>query len=139
MKTEFTLYQNVNLVLADPWYNTRSAQAQAGSAHIVSCKEDTEDTVRLVSNVMAPRARVHSTCSDLMFRWTKSLRRLKSMAENLEAEFERSRKSFCMASRQKARLSSTQKSPGFTTVFRTVETCFTHSCQKLPSSFGGAV
>lgn len=59
--------EKVNLVLADPPYNIRSARGQSNSAYNAFLKTDIEDAVKLIGNVMAPGARGHMFCSDSMF------------------------------------------------------------------------
>lgn len=68
------LHQNVNLLLANLLYSTRSAWIQANSDHDVFCEKDTQDSVRSLSKVMGPGVRDHTLCSDLIFlRCSKSL------------------------------------------------------------------
>lgn len=47
-----TLHQNVNLLLADPLSNTRNARGQASSTHDVLSKEDVNDAVKFMSNIV---------------------------------------------------------------------------------------
>lgn len=45
------------VVLTDPAYDTRNGRGQTSFAHNVLCKEQIEDAVRFVSNVMGHGAR----------------------------------------------------------------------------------
>lgn len=62
------LTDNVNLVLADPLFNTHSAPGYPTTTHSVFSTRSMKDATRLVSSVMAPGAQRVMICSNLMFQ-----------------------------------------------------------------------
>lgn len=87
LKTGSSLHQNLNFVLADLLYITRSARGQSSYAHDVFCKEEIENAVRFMSIVMVPRVHDHFFSSDLtFFQWDKSLRCQMEMVEYVKAD-----------------------------------------------------
>lgn len=66
LETDSVSHRNVNLMLADPPYSTCSALGQAPSAHDVFRKENIENALIFMSNVMAPEAHNHLFGFDLI-------------------------------------------------------------------------
>lgn len=84
------VHQNVNLVLPDPSYSTRSLGGQASFAHDVICQGNIKDAERFMNNVISPAAHGHILCSDLLFyHRNMSLRRQKRMVQNAKIDYEK--------------------------------------------------
>lgn len=74
LETVSVLTKNVNLVLANPLAAAHSGRGHPSCVHDVSPTKYVEDAVVLMLFVMAPGARGHTICSDLMFNhWNRSL------------------------------------------------------------------
>lgn len=92
LQTGSPLPQNENLVLADPPYRIRSARGQTKSADDVFCKDDTEDAMRFLRDLMASGAHSHTFFPQVMsFFRKKSIRWQAVVVEIVVAGLERSR------------------------------------------------
>lgn len=101
---------SVNLALAIPSYNTRSARGQASSAHDGFCKESIENSVQFMRNVIVPGE--HFCLNLMFFHWDQSLHRQTKMVQNAKAGLEGSAKGFGISLKQETVLPSARRAPG---------------------------
>lgn len=111
------LRQNVNLVLNDPPYSTRSTRYQVKAAHDEFFQEYFQNAARIMSTLMAPRGHDHFFRSNVLLR--QGNRNLHRQTETIKIV--RNRNKYFRTSLQKMnRLSGTRRAAGCTTVILVV-------------------
>lgn len=98
LDTDYGMYQNVSLTLADTRYKICSSRLQIDSVHALPFMKCIEHALRSMSSLMAFRAQAHIGCSNLMsFPKKKSFCRQIKRKEDVKSDPKRAKQSLSHA------------------------------------------